>query len=69
MNIKSDHIIAEVHFYIPYEFVTDEGVTWTTPISEYTDYVEKSIDSAFARLKSKLSTKGFRGLLVSSLSI
>lgn len=60
MNIKSDHIIAEVHFYISYEFVTDEGVTWTTPISEYTDYVEKSIDSAFARLKSKLSTKGFR---------
>ena len=54
----SDHIIAEVHFYIPYEFVTDEGVTWTTPISEYTDYVEKSIDSAFARLKSKLDTKG-----------
>lgn len=54
----SNHIIAEVHFYIPYEFVTDEGVTWTTPISEYTDYVEKSIDSAFARLKSKLDTKG-----------
>ncbi len=54
----SDHIIAEVHFYIPYEFVTDEGVTWTTPISEYTDYVEQSIDSAFDRLKSKMMTKG-----------
>lgn len=54
----SDHIIAEVHFYIPYEFVTDEGVTWTTPISEYTDYVEQSIDSAFDRLESKMMTKG-----------
>lgn len=54
----SDHIIAEVHFYIPYEFVTDEGVTWTTPISEYTDYVEQSIDSAYDRLESKMMSKG-----------
>lgn len=54
----TDHIIAEVHFYIPYEFITDEGVTWTTPLSEYTEYVKQSIDSAFTRVKLKLATKG-----------
>lgn len=53
-----DHLIAEVHFYTPYEFVTDEGVTWTTPINEYTDYVEKSIDQVFSSLKTKMMTKG-----------
>lgn len=52
-----NHIIGEVHFYTPYEFVTDEGITWTTPISEYSDYVEKSIDSVFSNLKNKMMTK------------
>ncbi|MGN0401697.1 MAG: glycoside hydrolase family 5 protein [Acetatifactor sp.] len=53
-----NHLIAEVHFYTPYEFITEEGVTWTTPISEYTDYVENSIDNAFTSLKNKMMIKG-----------
>ncbi len=53
-----EHLIAEFHFYVPYEFITEEGVTWTTPISEYTDYVESSIDAVFARVKNKMMTKG-----------
>lgn len=53
-----DHLIAEIHFYVPYEFITEDGVTWTTPIKEYTDYVEKSIDAVFARLRTKMMTKG-----------
>ena len=44
------HLIAEVHFYTPYEFVTDEGITWTTPISKYSSYVENSVDQVFDRL-------------------
>lgn len=49
------HLIAEVHFYAPYEFITEEGVTWTTPISEYTDYVEQQIDAVFARLSKRFT--------------
>lgn len=52
-----EHLIAEVHFYAPYEFITDEGITWTTPIKEYTDYVEKQIDEVFARLKGRFTDK------------
>lgn len=51
------HLIAEVHFYVPYEFITDEGITWTTPIKEYTDYVENQIDEVFARLKGRFTDK------------
>lgn len=49
------HLIAEVHFYAPYEFITDEGVTWTTPIKEYTDYVEEQIDIVFSRLAKRFT--------------
>ena len=46
-----DHLIAEVHFYSPYEFITTEGVNWTTPISVYDSYVEKSVDQVFDRIE------------------
>ncbi len=51
------HLIAEVHFYTPYEFITDEGVKWTTPISEYTDYVDQSVDQAFNNIERYLTAK------------
>ncbi|MCM1266956.1 MAG: glycoside hydrolase family 5 protein [Bacteroidales bacterium] len=49
------HLIAETHFYAPYEFITDEGVTWTTPLKEYTDYVEQQIDEVFLRLEQRFT--------------
>ncbi len=52
-----DHLIAEVHFYAPYEFITEEGVTWTKPIKEYSDYVEKQIDDVFSRLSKRYTSK------------
>lgn len=45
-----EHILGQVHFYMPYEFITNEGITWTTPISEYNDYVENTVDTAIARI-------------------
>lgn len=51
------HLIAEVHFYAPYEFITEEGVTWTTPIREYTDYVEQQIDDVFSRLSERFAAR------------
>lgn len=50
-----NHLIAEVHFYAPYEFVTDQGVTWTTPLKEYSDYVERQIDEVFSRLAKRFT--------------
>lgn len=50
-----NHLIVEVHFYVPYEFITDEGVNWTTPIDTYTDYVEQQIDSVFLRLSERFA--------------
>lgn len=52
------HLIAEVHFYAPYEFITEEGVTWTTPIKEYTDYVERQIDGIFSGLSERFAAEG-----------
>lgn len=52
-----DHLIAEIHFYLPYEFITDEGVTWTAPLKEYTDYVEQQIDEVFLRLSERFAVK------------
>lgn len=52
------HLIAEVHFYTPYEFITDEGVTWTTPVKAYTDSVERQMDEAFLRLSKKFTEAG-----------
>lgn len=52
-----NHLIAEVHFYVPYEFITDEGVTWTTPLDTYTDYVEQQIDGVFSGCQKDLLTK------------
>ena len=46
------HLIAEIHFYTPYEFVTDTGITWTTPKSKYDSYIENSVDQVFDRLKN-----------------
>lgn len=57
-DFLENHLIAEFHFYAPYEFVTEEGVTWTTPLSEYSDYVEKTIDDTLMRVKNKLGAKG-----------
>ncbi len=51
------HLIAEVHMYTPYEFITDEGVTWTKPISTYSSYVENSIDQVFVLLEKHLTAK------------
>lgn len=53
-NVEN-HLIAEVHFYVPYEFITDEGVTWTTPLDTYTDYVEQQIDGVFFRLSERFA--------------
>ncbi len=53
-----NHLIAEVHFYTPYEFVTEEGVTWTTPISKYSDKVENTIDQSFENIRKRLTSKG-----------
>lgn len=52
-----DHLIAEIHFYLPYEFITDEGVTWTAPLKEYTDYVEQQIDEVFLRLSERFAAE------------
>ena len=49
-DVVENHLLAEVHFYTPYEFITNDGITWTTPISKYSDYVEGAIDAVFARL-------------------
>ncbi|MDE7252479.1 MAG: glycoside hydrolase family 5 protein [Acetatifactor sp.] len=51
------HLLAEIHFYLPYEFITDEGVTWTTPLKEYTDYVEQQIDEVFLRLSERFAAE------------
>lgn len=51
------HLIAEVHFYTPYEFIAEEGVAWTTPLKEYTDYVEQQIDEVFVRLSEKFAAE------------
>ena len=51
------HLIAEVHFYTPYEFITEEGVAWTTPLKEYTDYVEQQIDEVFLRLSERFAAE------------
>jgi len=40
---------------VPYEFITDEGVTWTTPLDTYTDYVEQQIDGVFFRLSERFA--------------
>lgn len=50
-DTAKDHLIAEVHFYVPYEFITEEGITWTTPISVYDSYVEQSVDQCFDRIE------------------
>ena len=52
-----DHLIAEIHFYMPFEFITDEGVAWTTPLREYTDYVEQQIDEVFWRLSERFTAE------------
>lgn len=46
------HLIAEVHCYMPYEFVSYD-VNWTQPISEYNSYVEGELDKAIQRLDKK----------------
>lgn len=53
-DISPDHLIAEVHFYAPYEFVATEGITWTTPISVYSDFVEKTVDQTFDRIREHM---------------
>lgn len=53
-----NHLIAEIHFYAPYEFITTEGVSWTEPISVYTDYVKQVIDETFRRIQSTLGSSG-----------
>ncbi|MBR1471152.1 MAG: glycoside hydrolase family 5 protein [Lachnospiraceae bacterium] len=53
----SGHLIAEVHFYSPYEFITDEGVTWTSPISSYNDHVENTVDTVFGELKDYFGSR------------
>ncbi len=45
-----DHLIAEVHFYSPYEFTFDGYGTWSGPESVYSSYVEKTVDDSFARI-------------------
>lgn len=52
-----NHLIAEVHYYSPYEFITNEGVTWTEPISKYSDYVENTINNIFNNIKNELAGK------------
>lgn len=52
------HLLAEVHCYTPYEFITDEGITWTKPISEYNSYVERSVDDYFGRVSAALTARG-----------
>lgn len=51
------HLIAEVHFYTPYEFITEEGVTWTAPVKEYTDAVKRQMDEVFMRLAGKFTDR------------
>ena len=42
-----DHLIAEVHFYNPYEFTLASGsAAWTV----YSSYVEKNVDETFDRI-------------------
>ncbi len=53
-----DHLIGQVHFYSPYEFVSDQGITWTTPIYEYTSYVEKTVDDTIKRIGTAFKKKG-----------
>ena len=53
-----DHIIGQVHFYSPYEFVSDQGITWTKPIYEYTSYVEKTVDDTIKRIGNAFKKKG-----------
>lgn len=57
VDSAENHLIAEVHYYSPYEFITDEGVTWTEPISKYSDYVEQTINNIFANIKNELASK------------
>ncbi|MCR5431724.1 MAG: cellulase family glycosylhydrolase [Lachnospiraceae bacterium] len=53
-----DHIIGQVHFYQPYEFAEEEGVTWTKPIKEYNAYVEESVDAQIAYIGEAFTTRG-----------
>lgn len=57
VDSAENHLIAEVHYYSPYEFITDESVTWTEPISKYSDYVEQTINNIFANIKNELASK------------
>ena len=45
------HLIAEVHFYTPYEFAGYED--WTMPYNSYTEDSRKAVDDAFTLLKRK----------------
>lgn len=51
------HLLAEVHCYVPYEFITDEGITWTTPVSEYGPRVQAAVDDFFTRLKNTFAAQ------------
>ncbi len=53
-----DHIIGQVHFYLPYEFAEDEGITWTTHIKEYNDYVEETVDNGISYIGEGFRTRG-----------
>ncbi len=54
----ADHLMCEVHCYVPYEFITDEGITWTSPISVYNDYVAGQVDAYFDRVEKDLTSRG-----------
>ena len=54
----TDHIIGQVHFYQPYEFITDSGITWTTPIKTYNSYVEKTVDDKINYVGKTFGTMG-----------
>ena len=53
-----DHLIGQVHFYQPYEFITDSGITWTTPKKEYSSYIENTVDNSINYVGKTFSTLG-----------
>ncbi len=57
-DVVKDHIIGQVHFYKPYEFITDSGITWTTPKKEYSSYIENTVDNSINYVGKTFSTIG-----------
>ena len=53
-----DHLLAGVHCYVPWAFITDEELSWTAPVTEYGVSQRIEVINYFTRVEKNLIERG-----------